>query len=173
VYDRASDTLVFGVLAATGGSGAVSALGPSQQSTVELFTTPSPPMFVAVDSRRRLLYVGTAISVGGVDRTQVELRDLPTNATIRTRVLDRGPGLAGAVLDEAGGLMFVTGPLRDRESDQVLAIDAASLEVLASAEVPWDPYGHGIAVDSEHRHVFVSSRVRPASVTTISFSIRP
>jgi hypothetical protein len=173
VYDRASDTLFFGLLAATGDGGAIAELGPLDRSVRELFTTPGQPLFLGLDTERRVLCVGTAISVGGADRTQVELRALSTNATIRTRALDRGTGLVAAVLDDVGSLLFVTGPLRDREADQVLALDATSLEVLASAEIPWDPYGHGIAVDARRQHIFVSSRVRPASVTTIAFATHP
>lgn len=103
--------------------------------------------------------------------TSVDVYDTSSGALLRTVALDRPLGTTA--YNERANVLIVTTPYRGTDADALLVLDPTTLAVLAQAEVPWDPYGHGIAFDSTGTRVYVSSRVRPASVTTLSLTVGP
>lgn len=169
-YDRSTDTLLIGLTVVLARVGAIAALGPGEQQARELFATPEGARMLAADVQGRRLYVASEV-FGAPGRTRVEVHDIGSGATSSTAILDFE--LAGATVDEQSRLLFATARLRGQEADQLLAFDSMSLTVLAQAEIPWDPAGHGLAVDPTRAHVFVSSRVRPASATTFAYLAQP
>jgi hypothetical protein len=172
-YDRLTGSLFFGAHSALNRVGAVAVLGPNDRQARELFSMPDGAWLMAADSRRQRLYVASdRLAGGGTTRpTRVEVYSLVSGTKLSTTDLDTE--LGSATVDEQRGLLFATAPLRDREADQLLMLDATSLAVLARGDIPWDPYAHGLAVDSARAHVFVSARVRQAYVTTFTYGVRP
>lgn len=166
-FDAASGSLFLGVLSDTVGVGSVAVVEPSAVAARIIFRPADGARVVGVDGGQRGVYV-----VSGPERqTKVQLWDLRTGALVRSSIF--AGELASPVFDERSRLLFAIAPLRWGDADELLVMDPQSLTILGRAETPWDPYAHGLALDPVRGRMYVSSRVRPASVTTLSISQAP
>jgi len=166
VFDASLGSLFFGSLSDVAGVGRILVLERGATAARAFAYPPDGARLLAGDGPRRTLYVGSGPSAAG---TRVDLYDNSTGMLVRTATTDLTLGMC--VIDESMNVLLATAPFRDHEADLLLVLDASTLKVLAQAEVPWDPYGHGIAVDPTRSRVYVSSRVRPASVATFGLAV--
>ena len=163
-YDSQSGTLFFGGPSDIAGLGLISILEPNATESRPFVHPADGARILTVDGGHHAVYLASG-------DTSVDVYDTSSGALLRTVALDRPLGTTA--YNERANVLIVTTPYRGTDADALLVLDPTTLAVLAQAEVPWDPYGHGIAFDSTGTRVYVSSRVRPASVTTLSLTVGP
>lgn len=163
-YDSKSGTLFFGGPSEIAGLGLISILEPNATESRPFLHPADGARILAMDEGHHAVYLAS----GG---TRVDVYDTSSGALLRTLALDRALGTTA--YNERANVLIVTAPYRGTDADALLVLDPTTLAVLTQVEVPWDPYGHGIAFDPTGTRVYVSSRVRPASVTTFSLTVGP